>query len=1333
MTLTEEEEAIVERFRKMTKMGLPESVVRHKMQAEEVEHHIQEAVFSGGGEDARAADEPEQETAPNNSAEEATIAEDAPKEAEGEEVPKEGGDPSALTPEEEEQASRFRKMLNMGLPPDVVRHKMTGEAVDERVMNAVLAPTVEDTSDPTPSADDGGVEPPAEALSGDANPDSPPTEAQPEQPGEANSNAVENPDTVTAEQQHTPTLEHNPDVSEAQPSIEGSLEEEDIEIEEEEIVGPEDAEEEQEHEEEGTEEEIIDEDVEEGENVVDDEVLRGSREPPVPQQEPNQGTVYQPEMAHQPEMAQQPEMAYQPEMAHQPESQHPYVPGDQQPYRPNYAQQQEPGYEPETQQQHYQTQGYYDPNTGRYIAYNRNAAPQPQGYYDPNTGQYFPGSGNVGYQDNEVFDEEYAQYQPQHQPHQSQTYYGNVGQPFDQVYQQQLPQEQAPQHYGFPKTPQGQVEEERARSRRRCLVCCLVVVLVVFATALCGLGVILGIWLADEDEGDTRVVFATPAPNSPTSPTAPAATTTPPTFPPSTAAPTTAPTLGPVTLETVEQFSGEVGSGHGTSVAASGNWNAISEPELDNGAVRLFKRDAAAGRRLVSTETQGLTGPHVGSRFGADIDFSNALGNEPNLLVGAPQTIAGATNTTTTGAAYFFSFNSDENQWIQEGSQINGGSSDTNDNEAFGSSVAQSDDFRIVIGAPSHGTDNAGRVYTFALEQISGSDTLDWVQLSTTPLLGSGADAAFGSAVDITSTGNTIATGEPGTSSFRIYEWDATSRAWNLSFDLQMSDAVDMGAEVKFLSDDLVAVGAPSASEGAGLILTFQRGTATWTLIGQINGEPGNALGMFGTIDGDLGSIGPEILVGASNGFLQRYDLFDGNFVRRYNEDQGAAITSIDLTSDDPYGVLVGFGGQAASRLFELGASREPPTEPTPAPSPPANTRTWTVTTAGTTPRGEPTDLGSSIAMAGTNFLVTGEPRFGADFIKPGQLVAFERSGPGQAFVNQAIVVDETFGLERFGTAVDMILDSTTGLPLLAAGATRTKGAEQTNARFGAGFYYEYNTSGTFDPVGGTLRGIETLGEAGGLLGFAVALAQTSDGTVRMAVSGPSTSIVEPSTIDVGSVYTYDLIDGMWESLTAEPLKGAEPSSFLGVGMDLSADGLTLVLGAPGSLPVDGIAPGAVLAYSWDETNRVWDSVPVLEGTGVGQESFGSEIQWIQETNGWFAASGPTFDSNRGMVRVFARNDDGSFSPLGDDIVGSQPGDQFGSALCGRNGRFASGSSSGEFSVFEYSAGEDTWDILGNTFTPVENSTVVACAMSDDGSTLAVGTDTFQIVVYDLL
>jgi len=104
ITLTKEEEGVAERYRKMMRIGLSEVAVRTKMQNEGVDPRI---VYSVAGGDPPAA------------------------------APVDAG-PPGLTDKEKEIVERYQKMLRTGIPEVAVRNKMTAEGLDERMVAMVL-------------------------------------------------------------------------------------------------------------------------------------------------------------------------------------------------------------------------------------------------------------------------------------------------------------------------------------------------------------------------------------------------------------------------------------------------------------------------------------------------------------------------------------------------------------------------------------------------------------------------------------------------------------------------------------------------------------------------------------------------------------------------------------------------------------------------------------------------------------------------------------------------------------------------------------------------------------------------------------------------------------------------------------------------------------------------------------------------------------------------------------------------------------------------------------------------------------------------------------------
>lgn len=128
--LTEEEEKVAESYRLLLKRGLPPDAVRHKLARDNVDIKIVHAVFGGSGAAAVAT----------------TSTADVPQPPAG----------PSLSEAENIIAEKYRKMLKMRIPAEAVRHKMTQDQVDAKIVAAVLsegkpalAPKVEESKGKT--------------------------------------------------------------------------------------------------------------------------------------------------------------------------------------------------------------------------------------------------------------------------------------------------------------------------------------------------------------------------------------------------------------------------------------------------------------------------------------------------------------------------------------------------------------------------------------------------------------------------------------------------------------------------------------------------------------------------------------------------------------------------------------------------------------------------------------------------------------------------------------------------------------------------------------------------------------------------------------------------------------------------------------------------------------------------------------------------------------------------------------------------------------------------------------------------------------------------------
>ena len=94
---------------------IPPEAVRHKMQKDDVDAKIVEAVLGSAAEDVPIAE-------PSSAATEVV----------------DGKKPKALTTEEETIAASYRRLLKLQIPKDAVRERMVTEGVSKKIISRVL-------------------------------------------------------------------------------------------------------------------------------------------------------------------------------------------------------------------------------------------------------------------------------------------------------------------------------------------------------------------------------------------------------------------------------------------------------------------------------------------------------------------------------------------------------------------------------------------------------------------------------------------------------------------------------------------------------------------------------------------------------------------------------------------------------------------------------------------------------------------------------------------------------------------------------------------------------------------------------------------------------------------------------------------------------------------------------------------------------------------------------------------------------------------------------------------------------------------------------------------
>ena len=125
--LSVEDKEIVPRYKKLLKMGMPEGAVLQKMFADGVPQHVQDSVLANEEHPKSSSSQPLSQVA----------------------------DPkiSSLPSEEEDYATKYRKMLKMGMPEGAVIQKMSVDGIAQNIQDSVIAgevppPTARPTAHP---------------------------------------------------------------------------------------------------------------------------------------------------------------------------------------------------------------------------------------------------------------------------------------------------------------------------------------------------------------------------------------------------------------------------------------------------------------------------------------------------------------------------------------------------------------------------------------------------------------------------------------------------------------------------------------------------------------------------------------------------------------------------------------------------------------------------------------------------------------------------------------------------------------------------------------------------------------------------------------------------------------------------------------------------------------------------------------------------------------------------------------------------------------------------------------------------------------------------------
>ena len=246
--------------------------------------------------------------------------------------------------------------------------------------------------------------------------------------------------------------------------------------------------------------------------------------------------------------------------------------------------------------------------------------------------------------------------------------------------------------------------------------------------------------------------------------------------------------------------------------------------------------------------------------------------------------------------------------------------------------------------------------------------------------------------------------------------------------------------------------------------------------------------------------------------------------------------------------------------------------------------------------------------------------------------------------------------------------------------------------------------------------------------------------SVAMSADAKTLVIGAPGSNNLtGYVKVYHTNDDGWSStqLIGQSIFGEAVDDHLGYSVDMSSDGKTVAIGAPGVFKVND-RPGYVRVFylESDGFGSSWKQLGQdITGEDVG-DKFGVYVS-LSDDGKTLAVAADTNDGNgenSGHVRIYHLEDDGtSWEQIGQEINGKAADDRLGigvsmsadgaTVAIGASWNDDSGDKSGHVRVYQIDSEGSTWEQLGQDINgeAVHDCFGFSIDISSDGRTLAIG------------
>ncbi|WP_257301010.1 PGF-CTERM sorting domain-containing protein [Haloarchaeobius sp. FL176] len=363
--------------------------------------------------------------------------------------------------------------------------------------------------------------------------------------------------------------------------------------------------------------------------------------------------------------------------------------------------------------------------------------------------------------------------------------------------------------------------------------------------------------------------------------------------------------------------------GSGVAVSRDGTTAIIGAPGDDSpngedgGSAYVFER---TGEEWSQQTKLAPDDGNEGGRFGGSVSISR---DGTTAVIGAY--LDDGPNGDNTGSAYVYNATGEE--WSQQAKLA---PDDGDENDAFGASIAVSDDgATVIIGAPSDTEPNGeygGSAYVF--EQASG----EWTQQTKLASDDGAEEDYFGGSVALSGGGMTAILGAAGDdgpngeAKGSAYVFEAAGDEWAQQTKLTAPDGDEgdgFGGPVAISRDGTIAFFGANGDEdpngeGAGSAYVFDRDNGDWTQQAKLapdDGDPKDSFGRALAVSSDgmtliVGAFTDENPNGENAGSAYVFDGSDGDW------SQQEKLMLDDGDNADSFGITLGVSGDGTTTVI---------------------------------------------------------------------------------------------------------------------------------------------------------------------------------------------------------------------------------------------------------------------------------------------------------------------------------------------------------------------------------------------------------------------------------